>query len=132
MSGPEVAAGRFIGKSVLRKEDPRLLSGRGRYVDDIRVPRMLHAAFLRSHVARGTITHLDVTAAASAEGVVAVYTAADLNGRMGPMEPTMFIGGALGPNAPLRALADGDVRFVGEPIALVVATSRYLAGTRAS
>jgi carbon-monoxide dehydrogenase large subunit len=127
MSGPGVAAGRFIGKSVLRKEDPRLLSGRGRYVDDIRVPRMLHAAFLRSHVARGTITHLDVTAAARAEGVVAVYTAADLNGRMGPMEPTMFIGGALGPNAPLRALADGDVRFVGEPIALVVATSRYLA-----
>jgi carbon-monoxide dehydrogenase large subunit len=123
----DVAAGRFIGKSVLRREDPRLLSGQGRYVDDVAVPGMLHAAFLRSHIARGTITRLDVSAARDAEGVVAVLTAADLNARAGELLPTMFLDGTLGANAPLRCLADGDVRFVGEPVALVVATSRYLA-----
>jgi carbon-monoxide dehydrogenase large subunit len=127
MTAPDIAAGRFIGKSVLRKEDPRLLSGHGRYVDDVRVAGMLHATFLRSHIARGTITHLDVSAAAGAPGVVAVLTAADLNDRMGLMLPTMFVDGSLGQNAPVRALADGDVRFVGEPIAVVVATNRYLA-----
>lgn len=122
-----ISGARFVGQSVLRREDPRLLSGRGRYTDDIRVPGMVHAAFLRSNIARGTIEQLDVTAAQQAEGVVAVLTAADLNGIAGLMYPTMFLDETLGPNAPVRPLADGDVRFVGEPIAIVVATDRYLA-----
>jgi carbon-monoxide dehydrogenase large subunit len=127
MSNPPIAAHRFIGQSVLRREDPRLLTGQGRYVDDIRVPGTLHAAFLRSNVARGTITHLDVTGARAAEGVVAVLTADDLNDRVGPMLPTMFLDPTFGASAPVRLLARGDVRFAGEPVAIVVATSRYLA-----
>ena len=54
-------AGRFVGQSVKRREDPRLLTGHGRYVDDVIVPGMLHCTFVRSDIARGRITHLDVT-----------------------------------------------------------------------
>ena len=123
-----LTAGRFVGQSVRRKEDPRLLTGRGTYVDDVVVPGMLHAAFLRSDIARGRITRLDVDAARALDGVRAVLTAADLNHRaVGPMLPSMFADGRQGPSAPMRALADGDVRFVGDPIAIVLAESRYVA-----
>src|SRR6202035_5103418 len=81
MSGP--AAGRFVGQSVRRREDPRLLTGHGQYVDDIVVPGMLHAAFVRSDLARGRITRLDVDAACALPGVRAVLTAADLNTGLG-------------------------------------------------
>ena len=119
--------GRFVGQAVPRKEDPRLLTGRGRYVDDVRLPGLLHAHFVRSDVARARITGLDVAAARRAPGVVAVFTADDLNPGSGPMIPTLFIGGGLGPSAPLVPLAPGDVRFVGDPIAIVIADNRYLA-----
>jgi carbon-monoxide dehydrogenase large subunit len=109
---------------VKRREDPRLLTGHGRYVDDVMVPGMLHCAFVRSDVARGRITNLDVSAARALDGVVAVLTAADLNPHAGVMQPTMLMQMA---GAPLRPLADGEVRFVGDPIALVVAVSRYVA-----
>jgi aerobic carbon-monoxide dehydrogenase large subunit len=126
VSGP--AAGRFVGQSVPRREDPRLLTGHGQYVDDVVVPGMLHAAFVRSDLARGRITRLDVEAARAVPGVRAVLTGADLNVGLGSMQPTMFQGDQPpSPCAPLRPLADRDVRFVGDPIALVVAESRYLA-----
>ena len=118
------AAGRFVGQSVKRREDPRLLTGRGRYVDDVMRPGVLHCAFLRSDVASGRITRLEVAAARELEGVFAVLTAADLNPHAGTMQPTLLLTIA---GAPLRPLADGDVRFVGEPIVLVVADDRYLA-----
>ena len=121
------AGGRFVGQAVPRREDPRLLTGRGRYVDDVRLPAMLHAHFVRSDVARATITRLDVSAARSAPGVVAVFTADDLNPGAGSMVPTLFLGGALGLGAPLVPLAPGDVRFVGDPVAIIVADDRYLA-----
>jgi CO/xanthine dehydrogenase Mo-binding subunit len=117
-------AGRFVGQSVKRREDPRLLTGHGCYVDDVMLPGMLHCAFVRSDVARGRITRVDVEAARELDGVVAVLTAGDLNPHAGTMQPTLVM--AM-PGAPLRPLADGDVRFVGEPIVLVVARSRYLA-----
>ncbi|MGH9025961.1 MAG: xanthine dehydrogenase family protein molybdopterin-binding subunit, partial [Acidimicrobiia bacterium] len=124
-----VPAGRFVGQSVRRREDPRLLTGRGQFVDDVVVPGMLHVAFVRSPVARARITHLDVAAARALHGVHAVLTGADLNPGAGTMQPTLFVSGpqAAGPRAPLRPLADGDVRFVGDPIALVIADDRYLA-----
>jgi aerobic carbon-monoxide dehydrogenase large subunit len=122
-----LAAGRFVGQKVLRKEDPRLLTGRGRYVDDLSVKGMLHSAFVRSHVARARITRLDVDAARAAPGVIAVLTAAELeDARAGSMLPSMFQG-ADDFMAPIKPLAVDDVRFVGDPIALVVAESRYLA-----
>jgi carbon-monoxide dehydrogenase large subunit len=127
-TSPPRSAGRFVGQSVKRKEDPRLVTGHGRYVDDVTVPGMLHAAFLRSDVARGRITTIDVSEARNVEGVHAVLTAAELNGHVaGPMLPSMFADGSQGVSAPVRPLADGDVRFVGDPIALVVAESRYIA-----
>jgi carbon-monoxide dehydrogenase large subunit len=123
-----VAAGRFIGQSVKRKEDPRLVTGHGTYVDDVTLPGMLHAAFLRSDVARARITAIDTAAAKALDGVRAVLTAADLNGTVrGPMLPTLFADGAQGPSAPIKPLAGDDVRFVGDPIALVIADSRYVA-----
>ena len=116
---------RLVGTVVRRKEDPRLLTGRGRYVDDVRVPGTLSAHFVRSEVARGRIVGLDTTAAKAAPGVVAVLTAADVNGRLrGRMAATPLLDMV---NVPERPLADGDVRFVGDPIAVVVAESRALA-----
>ncbi|HWS47869.1 MAG TPA: xanthine dehydrogenase family protein molybdopterin-binding subunit [Acidimicrobiia bacterium] len=119
-----MSAGRFVGQSVQRVEDPRLLTGHGRYVDDVTVPGMLHCAFVRSDVARGSIVRVDASAARALEGVVAVLTADDLNGHAGSMQPTILLTMA---GAPLRPIAGGDVRFVGEPVALVVAESRYVA-----
>src|SRR5215475_13563669 len=69
---------RFVGQRVARHEDPRFLTGRGRYVDDIPMPGALHVAFVRSDVARGRILSVDTTGATELPGVVAVYTAGDL------------------------------------------------------
>ena len=122
------SAGRFVGQAVRRREDPRLLTGRGSYVDDVTVPGMLHAAFVRSDLAHARITGLDVGAAQALPGVRAVFTAAELNPRVGSMQPTMFQSDPPPmPCAPLRPLAETDVRFVGDPIVLVVADSRYVA-----
>ena len=117
---------RFVGQSVARREDPRLLTGRGNYVDDVQLKGMVHAAFVRSDVARGKITDLDTSAARSLPGVVGVFGAEELNASALEMR----ISGAAGTEMsgpPLRPFADGDVRFVGEPIAIVVAESRYVA-----
>jgi aerobic carbon-monoxide dehydrogenase large subunit len=117
-------AGRFVGQSVKRREDPRLLTGHGQYVDDVMLPGMLHCTFVRSDVARGRIVRVDIEAARALDGVFAVLVATDLNPHAGTMQPTMMM---TTPGAPLRPLAAGDVRFVGEPIVLIVAASRYVA-----
>jgi len=78
MSAP--AAGRYVGQAIQRKEDPRLLTGHGRYVDDIVVPRMLHAAFVRSDLPSARITAIDVSAALGLEGVSAVPTSTPVPG----------------------------------------------------
>ena len=120
------ASARLVGTAVRRKEDPRLLTGRGRYVDDVVVPGMFHAHFLRSDVARGRITRLDVEAARGAPGVRAVLTAAELNPvQKGSMRFTLGADFPGGP--PEYPLAEADVRFVGDPVVLIVATSRALA-----
>src|SRR4051794_27955445 len=128
MTSPHPAAAlapsaRLVGTTVKRTEDLRLLTGRGSYVDDVPVPGVLHAHFVRSDVARAGITRLDVDAARSAPGVVAVLTAAELNPtRQGTMMATVMApAAAFGIGAPEHPLADGDVRFVGDPYALVIA-----------
>jgi carbon-monoxide dehydrogenase large subunit len=119
-----MTAGRFMGQAIARTEDPRLLTGRGRYIADVVVPGASDAAFLRSEVARGRIVRLDAKAARSAPGVRAVYTAADLN----PLVHEISIAGLPeGPYPPKYCLAENDVRYVGDPIAIVVAENRYLA-----
>ena len=123
MSG-ETAA-RYVGARVQRLEDPRMLTGRGHYIDDHVVPGMLHAAFVRSPVARGKVTSIDASEAREMPGVTAVFTMEDFRGICQPTWSTIT---GRDPNAlPLKPLADGDVRFVGDPIAIVIAESRYLA-----
>jgi carbon-monoxide dehydrogenase large subunit len=118
------AGARFVGQRVPRHEDARFLAGRGRYVDDIVMPGMLHAAFVRSDIARGRIVEFDTSAAEAMPGVVAVLTGAELDPLLHDYkvddEPP-------GRDRAFRLLAAGDVRYVGEPLALVVAESRYVA-----
>ncbi|WP_419928918.1 xanthine dehydrogenase family protein molybdopterin-binding subunit [Candidatus Poriferisocius sp.] len=115
----------FVGQSVTRVEDDRLLRGNGQYVADVDPPGVLHAAFLRSTFPHARITRLDVSAARAANGVVAVFTGEDMEEKTHPFPPFFML-----PNlyTPLYcALSSEKVRHVGDPIALVVAESRYLA-----
>jgi carbon-monoxide dehydrogenase large subunit len=120
-------AERYTGSAVKRVEDPRILSGRGRYVDDITLPNMAYAAFLRSPLAHGRITRIDTAEARGAPGVLAVYTGAELEPLLtpGPYGPAAIVPSA----TPLlhSCLATDKVRLVGDPVAIVVAESRYLA-----
>jgi carbon-monoxide dehydrogenase large subunit len=123
--------GRYVGQSVKRREDPRLLTGHGRYVDDVQIPGTLHLAFVRSNIARGRILSIDVSEALNIEGVEAIYTGADLNPLCGPIwssmtGPRIEMGGQT-VYPPANVLAETDVRYVGDPIAIVLATSRYIA-----
>lgn len=107
-----------VGKRLGRKQDPRILSGRGRYVGDIRVPHMLHASFVRSPVAHGDITSLSIEAARSAPGVIAVFAGTEAIERM-PLLPSA----AADESPPRRPLTADRVRYVGEPVAMIVADS---------
>ena len=121
---------RQIGERVRRNEDARLLTGRALFVDDVRLDGMLHVAFLRSQHAHARLLRVDATAARSRPGVVAVYTAADLGDywRPGPLlVPPPPIAGLVFNACTQVPLAKGKLRHVGEPIAMVVAESRYLA-----
>lgn len=116
---------RCVGARVQRVEDPRLLKGQGRYTDDLKLPGMLHLAFIRSAHAHGRLTAVDTSAAASLPGVAAVLTGADLTGRVRPLRSVLTIEGHRATDWP--ALAAEKVRFVGEPVAVVAAADRYLA-----
>lgn len=116
---------RYAGQRVPRVEDSRLLTGHGRFVDDISRPGMLHACFVRSPFAHATINGVDASAALALPGVHAVFTAADLNPDV--KEAWHAVAGKDVPDTPRPPLAEGEVKFVGDPVALVVADSRYLA-----
>lgn len=114
-----------VGAPIRRTEDPRLLTGNGEYTADRKPDRPLHLAFLRSGQPHARILRIDVAAALEAPGVVAVFTADDIAGDFKPVIPFSRM-----PNyyaTPIVALASGKVRYVGEAVAAVVATSRYLA-----
>jgi carbon-monoxide dehydrogenase large subunit len=116
---------KLIGARVKRTEDPRLLTGRGSFVDDRQTAKALHVAFRRSDHAHARIGVIHKQRALAAPGVVAVFTAADFAGCYTPLEATSRM-----PNyhpTPIMPLAQGKVRFVGEPVVAVVAESRYLA-----
>ena len=123
--GAPTGAARYAGTRVARVEDARLLTGAGTYVDDISLPGMLHASFVRSPFARATIRGIDTSAARAVPGVRAVFTAADLNVDVKEQWHTSI--GRASPETPRPPLADGEVRFVGDPVALVVAESLSLA-----
>jgi aerobic carbon-monoxide dehydrogenase large subunit len=113
--------GRWTGQPTRRIEDGRLLTGSGCFVDDIRLPGMLHMVAVRSPLAHARLRRIDTAAAAQAPGVRAVLTSADLVG-LGSM-PIMTDNGAQAVSVPVPVLARARVRFAGEPIAAVVAES---------
>jgi len=124
-------AGKYFGQPIKRLEDKHLLTGRAKYIDDIEFPGILHAAFLRTDYAHAVIKNIDVSEARKHPGVVAVYTAEDFGDywKVGPLQvpPPFAIKGAQFNARPLPPIAKGKVRFSGEPIAIVIAESRYIA-----
>ena len=119
-------ATRWFGASIPRNEDPRLLRGKGTYVDDIDLPEQLHAAVLRSTHARAHILNIDASAARELPGVHLVLTASDLGSVLEP-SPLLVPHDALTQPRTQLPLALDEVRYVGEAIAFVVADDRYIA-----
>ncbi|HZD17246.1 MAG TPA: xanthine dehydrogenase family protein molybdopterin-binding subunit [Actinomycetota bacterium] len=132
----EVRPPRFVGQRLRRTEDHRLITGRAQYVGDLHLPGTLHVAILRSIFAHADVLRMDASAADATEGVVAVVTAADLEGKMGPFveaartEISSILLDKIGPtlkSCPMPVLAQGRVFWVGQPVAAVVAEDRYVA-----
>ena len=113
---------KLVGERVKRREDPRLIQGRGTYVDDVKIAGMQHMAFKRCDIAHGRITSIDTSAAEAMDGVEAVFTGAQIAEQLGPMPiGTPF------PSPPHHAVAIDAVRYAGEPVAVVIASDRYVA-----
>ncbi len=120
-------AERFTGASVRRTEDRRILTGRGRYIEDVRLPGMLEVAFLRSPMAHARIVSVDLSAAAQAPGVVAVFDGSAMDRIASAAGLLEEVGVPREGEPTFTLLASDKVRFVGDPVALVVAENRYLA-----
>jgi len=121
---------RYFGASVVRNEDPRLLTGQAQFIDDVELSGMAHVAFVRSSRAHARIVNIDTAAARRRDGVIAVVTAADLGDfwRPGPqMVPAPPIEGIIFNSRTPAPLAKEKVRYVGESVAMVIAESRYVA-----
>ncbi len=116
---------RLIGSAVRRVEDPRLITGAGTYIGDLAPVGMLYAAFVRSQYGHARLTSVDTSAARALPGVVAVYTGADVNARFNPLPGASGMPDARNPKRTI--LAEGEVRFVGEAVAVIVATSEEAA-----
>jgi carbon-monoxide dehydrogenase large subunit len=122
---------KLIGKRITRNEDPRLLTGQALFVDDVELPGMLHAAFLRSEYAHATLKGIDLSAALERPGVVAAFTAEDMGDDWAPGPPLVI------PPPTIEKvefytrtqvpLVKNKVRHAGEPLAIVIAESRYIA-----
>ncbi|HEX6338789.1 MAG TPA: aerobic carbon-monoxide dehydrogenase large subunit [Jiangellaceae bacterium] len=115
-----------LGEPIARREDPRLLTGRGRYVDDFG-QHALEVAFVRSPHAHARILDIDVTGALDVDGLVAIYTYDDLEERVAEPLPILIPHPALTDGRTQYALAKDEVNHVGEAVAMVVATDRYVA-----
>jgi aerobic carbon-monoxide dehydrogenase large subunit len=123
-----VTSSRIVGSRVKRMEDPALLRGKGRYLDDIKLPDLLHCCFVRSPYAHASIKGIEVEAARDLPGVVAVLDANQLDAVLAqPRMPLGFPVSTLPPNITPFVLARNEVCFVGEAIVMVVASSRYIA-----
>jgi len=117
---------KYVGQPLKRKEDPRLITGMGHYVDDLRFADLLHVEVLRSVHAHARIRSMDTSAARALPGVVGVYTHSDIQALAGSVPAVDF--GMEGVKIPARyPLAEAEVCFVGQPVAAVVTESRYTA-----
>ena len=121
-AGLTIQADRYVGRSLERVEDASLLAGGGRFIDDLGTrPGTLHAAILRSPHAHADILTIDASAALALPGVAAVLTGADIAAVTGGLVPALRVA------VEARAMAVDRVRYVGEPVALILATDRYVA-----
>jgi aerobic carbon-monoxide dehydrogenase large subunit len=121
---------RTVGERVRRNEDPQLLTGRAQFVDDIHIPGMLHVAFKRSDYAHARILEIDLDTARQVPGVVAIFTAGDLGDFWEPsplLVPPPPVKDIVFNQRTAGQLAKDRVRYVGEPVVMVVAESRYIA-----
>ena len=116
---------RLIGSAVKRVEDPRLVTGAGTYIGDLSPAGMLHAQFVRSAYAHARLAGIDTDAAKAIPGVVAVFTGAEVNAKFNRLPGASDIQGARNPKR--TVLAEDEVRFVGEPIAVVIGDSEAAA-----
>ena len=119
-----MTTGTLIGQEVKRVEDKALITGRGQYVDDLRLPGLLHIAIVRSPYGHAKINNIDVSAAANAPGVVSVFTGADLSEQLGSLPAGWVLDESTGMKTPEHPpLAIEKVRYVGDAVAAVVASS---------
>ena len=117
----------LFGSGIRRREDPRLLMGRGTYTDDVKLAGLTYAAIVRSPYAHARIKSIDTSAARELPGVIAVFTGADLKDKVVPVPCAWNV-----PNCDLKVpphplLADETVRYVGDGVAMVIAESRAIA-----
>jgi aerobic carbon-monoxide dehydrogenase large subunit len=122
------AVTRYIGAPITRNEDRKHITGRGLFVDDIRIPGMVYGAVVRSPYAHAKIHHIDTSNAEKLEGVLAIYTWKDLGSALGPLPPSV----SPLPTYPVKykthyTLVKDKARYVGEPVAFIVATTPYIA-----
>jgi carbon-monoxide dehydrogenase large subunit len=121
----QAPSGRHVGKAMRRKEDPRLITGRARYIDDISLPGTLWASLVRSPEAHAKIVSIDTSAALARPGVHAVYTAEDMADLGGPLPMAWVPPGVEVANPEHWPLARGTVNHVGDPVAMVIGEDRY-------
>lgn len=121
-----MAVTKLFGARIKRREDPRLVTGKATYTDDLKLPAMLHAVFVRSPHAHARIRRVSTSEARKAPGVVAVFTGEDLAG-VGPLPCAWLIPNAELKTPPHPAIAVDRVRYVGDAVAVVLADDRYLA-----
>jgi carbon-monoxide dehydrogenase large subunit len=118
------AAGGHVGRAMRRKEDPRLITGRASYVDDISLPATLWAAIVRSPEAHARIVSIDASAAAARDDVHAVFTGEDMADLASPL-PMAWAPEGVEVNTPEHwPLARGEVKHVGDPVAVVLGEDR--------
>src|ERR671910_1199620 len=124
MEATTQAGDRFVGRPMKRREDPRMITGTGRYVDDLHIPGTLHAAIVRSTEAHAAITSIDTSEASDHPGVVGVFTAEDLSFEGGI--PMVWAPPGVDINTPDHMpLKSGEVKCVGDPVAVVVGHDKY-------
>ena len=120
----EQANGKWVGQALRRKEDPRMITGRGRYVDDMSVAGMLYMAVVRSPEAHATITSIDASAAKELPGVYGVFTGKDLDIASGL--PMAWVPPGVEIKTPEHwPLAKDEVNYVGQGVAIVLGDSKY-------
>ncbi|HEU4978122.1 MAG TPA: xanthine dehydrogenase family protein molybdopterin-binding subunit [Solirubrobacteraceae bacterium] len=125
MSATAPANGGHVGRALRRKEDPRLITGRAHYVDDIAPPGTLFCAFVRSSEAHARIASIDASAAREREGIAGVFTGEDMADLLAPL-PMAWVPPGIEVNTPEHwPLARGEVNHVGDPVAVVVGEDRY-------